>query len=90
MRLLYFTESGELGWTVLSRDTIPPYAILSHTWDSGEVSFEDLVNDAGKKMVGYRKILFCGNQAALDDLKILLGGHVLHRETKLDRALESN
>ena len=69
MRLLHFNGLGELTWTVFAKEDIPPYAILSHTWGSGEVSFEDLVNDTGKKKAGYRKILFCGEQAARDKLE---------------------
>jgi hypothetical protein len=54
---------------VFAKEDIPPYAILSHTWGSGEVSFEDLVNNTGKKKAGYKKILFCGEQAARDSLE---------------------
>ncbi|THU89440.1 HET-domain-containing protein, partial [Dendrothele bispora CBS 962.96] len=37
---------------------IPPYAILSHTWGTEEVSFQDLQNpsDKTKQMSGFRKI----------------------------------
>jgi len=69
MRLLHFNGLGELTWTVFAKQDIPPYAILSHTWGSGEVSFEDLVNNTGKKKAGYRKILFCGDQATRDSLE---------------------
>jgi hypothetical protein len=69
MRLLHYTEVGELVWTEFSAGNIPPYAILSHTWDVGEVSFEDLVNNRAESKAGYRKILFCGGQAARDHLQ---------------------
>ena len=69
MRLLHFNELGELEWTEFTKDAIPQYAILSHTWGSEEVSFVDLVNKTGKTKAGYRKILFCGEQATCDKLQ---------------------
>jgi hypothetical protein len=50
--------------------SIPLYAILSHTWgpDSEEVSFQDILNGAGKAKAGYDKIRFCGRQARRDGL----------------------
>jgi hypothetical protein len=48
---------------------VPPYAILSHTWGTGEVTFEDLRNGSGKKKPGYNKIRFCGEQAKRDGLQ---------------------
>ncbi|KAI1876067.1 uncharacterized protein JN550_001563 [Neoarthrinium moseri] len=39
---------------------IPPYAILSHTWEEGEVSYEEFHKLAAKKKPGYLKISrFC-------------------------------
>ncbi|KAH7309734.1 hypothetical protein B0I35DRAFT_379296, partial [Stachybotrys elegans] len=51
-------------------DEVPPYAILSHTWgrDEDEVTFEDLEANQGREKAGYRKIIFCGEQAAKDGL----------------------
>jgi hypothetical protein len=69
MRLLMFDGHGDLAWDEFSQDKIPPYAILSHTWGSEEVSFVDLVEKSGKTKAGYRKILFCGAQAARDSLR---------------------
>lgn len=45
---------------------IPPYAILSHTWGAAEeeVTFKDMVDNTGKQKTGYRKIEFCGKEAA--------------------------
>ena len=68
MRLLHFDKSGRLTGSVFSSD-IPPYAILSHTWDVDEFNFEDLVNRTGESKAGYKKILFCGKQAARDHLQ---------------------
>jgi len=69
MRLLSLNEHGDLAWREFSQDKIPPYAILSHTWGTEEVSFVDLVNKSGKSKAGYHKIVFCGEQAARDNLR---------------------
>jgi hypothetical protein len=69
MRLLHFDSSGRLTSTNFSEKAVPPYAILSHTWGIDEFLYEDLVNNTGKSKPGYDKILFCGKQAALDDLQ---------------------
>jgi hypothetical protein len=73
MRLLLRNNTGEFNLTKdwVGDESIPPYAILSHTWgaDGDEVSFEDLVNDTGKDKLGYEKIRFCGEQARQDSLE---------------------
>ncbi|KAI9862356.1 MAG: hypothetical protein M1813_004832 [Trichoglossum hirsutum] len=73
MRLLRLEDDGEFSLTkdLVGDDIIPPYAILSHTWgsDNEEVTFKDLTNGAGKDKPGYRKIRFCGKQAANDGLR---------------------
>lgn len=75
MRLLRRSSNGELKFTVdlKEEDTIPPYAILSHTWgaDDEEVTFEDLTNGTGMDKDGYRKIKFCAEQARQDKLQYL-------------------
>jgi hypothetical protein len=43
---------------------IPDYAILSHRWDSEEVSFLDLKSGKGRDMFGFGKIKGCCAQAA--------------------------
>lgn len=48
MRLLHLDSAKRLTSTDFSGKTIPPYAILSHTWDGDEFLFEDLVNDPVK------------------------------------------
>jgi hypothetical protein len=71
MRLLTCSDAGELGLTedLMDEDSIPSYAILSHTWQHGqEVTFEDFMNDTGKDKAGYDKIRFCGEQAQRDKL----------------------
>jgi hypothetical protein len=71
MRLLQYSESGELSIHSFDDGAIPRYAILSHTWgaDRDEVTFADLETGDGKAKLGYEKILFCGKQARHDGLK---------------------
>jgi hypothetical protein len=71
MRLLQYSESGELSIRSFDDGAIPPYAILSHTWgaDGDEVTFADLHTGDGRTKPGYRKILFCGKQARHDSLQ---------------------
>lgn len=69
MRLLHVDSSRGLISTDFSQKTIPPYAILSHTWGDDEFLFEDLVNGTGTSKAGYEKILFCGEQAARDHIQ---------------------
>jgi hypothetical protein len=71
MRLLRRCDNGSFSLTQVADEAIPPYAILSHTWgaDTEEVTFEDLTNGTGKDKPGYKKIQFCGEQAAQDGLK---------------------
>jgi len=73
MRLLRCSSSGEFGLTkdLVEDDTIPPYAILSHTWgpDTEEVTFEDMTNGTGKNKPGYENIRFCGEQARQNGLE---------------------
>ncbi|KAF1809665.1 HET-domain-containing protein [Eremomyces bilateralis CBS 781.70] len=69
MRLLKLNGNG--GFTLETfGTTIPPYAILSHTWgsDSDEVTFKDVVGGVGKNKAGYHKLVFCGGQAKSDGL----------------------
>ncbi|KAF2825483.1 hypothetical protein CC86DRAFT_371133 [Ophiobolus disseminans] len=71
MRLLKYEENGDITVISFNDNTIPPYAILSHTWgaDTEEVTFVDLQNGDGKNKPGYRKIRFCGQQAQQDSLQ---------------------
>ncbi|KAN0096829.1 hypothetical protein V8E51_015634 [Hyaloscypha variabilis] len=66
MRLLKRDGAGQLSLTGdLAGDSIPPYAILSHTWGAviEEVVLQDLMNNTGKDKPGYKKISFCGERA---------------------------
>jgi hypothetical protein len=70
MRLLHFDALGRLVLTDFRGKTIPPYAILSHRWSDSEILIEDIWNGTYKKKEeGYRKLRFCANQAAQDDLQ---------------------
>ena len=73
MRLLQRSNDTEFSHTreYVGHDTIPPYAILSHTWGSDyeEVTFEDIRNGTGGSKLGYAKLRFCGGQAKRDGLQ---------------------
>jgi hypothetical protein len=63
MRLL---NTANLQLEEFPSDGIPSYAILSHRWESEEVTFQDLREGRGVNMAGYSKITGCCRQAALD------------------------
>ena len=71
MRLIQDDGHGDLNLVERTGNDIPRYAILSHTWgaDSEEVTFNNLMQSTGKNKVGYKKIEFCGEQAASDGLQ---------------------
>lgn len=47
-------------------DEVPPYAILSHTWEAEEVGFQDLADPDKKTLQGFAKIRGCCAQALRD------------------------
>ncbi len=49
--------------------TPPPYAILSHTWTTDEVLFDQVENPDCEGKLGYQKITACCNQAKADELE---------------------
>jgi hypothetical protein len=53
--------------------TVPPYAILSHTWGEDEVSYDDFMREAAASQLGFRKIQSCCKQAILDGLNYVVG-----------------
>ena len=70
MRLLQYNDDGDFSLTEFFEGNIPKkYAILSHRWGAEEVTFADLKNDNYKKMAGFGKIQFCGEQARRDNLQ---------------------
>jgi hypothetical protein len=74
MRLLTGSGTSQLIFTKdhIGDDEIPPYAILSHTWQHGEeVTYVDVINDTGKSKAGWDKIHFCAQQAKRDNLHFI-------------------
>ncbi|KAL6710841.1 hypothetical protein ACN47E_007898 [Coniothyrium glycines] len=72
MRLLYCTNDNIIKQTEdLPEDTkLPPYAILSHTWEDGqEITFNSLQDPKKHCGKGYKKIIFCAEQAQRDGLQ---------------------
>ena len=71
MRLLRLEDNGGFSLVEYVGDHMPQYSILSHTWgaDHEEVTFKDLTEGTGKNKAGYRKLAFCGKQAAKDGLQ---------------------
>ncbi|PSK60209.1 proteinral transcriptional corepressor ssn6 [Elsinoe australis] len=52
-------------------DSIPQYAMLSHTWgaDDDEPDLRDIRDGTGVEKRGYEKLLFCGERATCDGLR---------------------
>ncbi|KAK4553721.1 hypothetical protein LTR86_009219 [Recurvomyces mirabilis] len=72
MRLIKINDDGTLSLTKdLHDDSIPPYAILSHTWgaDDEELTYQDLCSGTGREKAGYAKLDFCVQQAKKDGLE---------------------
>jgi len=71
MRLLQVEGGGEFSLTDDLINSIPPYAILSHTWGANheEVNFKDLAIGPRKTKPGYKKLRFCAERAARDGLQ---------------------
>ena len=69
MWLLSLDGRSTLAWAEFTVDRLPSYAILSHTWGAEEVTFADLTSRHAKKNAGHRKIAFCGEQAARENLE---------------------
>jgi len=51
-------------------DNIPKYAILSHTWDEEEVTFQDMqhLDDRVREKRGFEKIVYTCKQAKREQL----------------------
>lgn len=65
MRLLNATT---LDLEEFFNDNLPKYAILSHRWQDGEVSLQDMQNGTASKKAGFWKIKTCCEQAVEDGL----------------------
>ena len=64
--------AGNFSLVSPSKDKVPPYAILSHTWCRGEddeVTFRGIIDVVGDKKNGFLKLHFCNGQAAADNLR---------------------
>lgn len=71
MRLLKRDADLSFSLASFTRDEIPPYTILSHTWGRGkdeEVTYKDLVDGSGQTKAGFKKLRFCAEQTQADGL----------------------
>lgn len=50
-------------------DAIPPYAILSHMWEDGEVTLQNMQANNHKNLKGFAKIQDCCRQALEEGLE---------------------
>ncbi|KAI0188411.1 heterokaryon incompatibility protein-domain-containing protein [Astrocystis sublimbata] len=73
MRLLTVQDDGKVTLTKDLTRNLPPYAILSHTWEreDEEVSFKNIIDGVGQDKRGYNKIRFCLKQAESDGLQYI-------------------
>jgi hypothetical protein len=71
MRLIKVHPDGALELIDVDRHNVPPYAILSHTWESSsqELTFQDLKHGTGTEKYGYRKLTFSAHRTLLDGLQ---------------------
>lgn len=72
MRLLTVNDDGQFIQERFAKDSIPPYAILSHRWstcEDDEVTFKEIAERiCDKEKPGYKKLQFCSARAKLDGL----------------------
>jgi hypothetical protein len=66
MRLLHVQS---LHLEDFSGSEIPPYAILSHTWDEEEVTFQEASTATWVQKVGLEKINSCASEASQHGLE---------------------
>lgn len=66
MRLL---NAKTLDFAEWHSPSIPPYAILSHTWEDEEVTLQHMLNGGYEKMKGFAKIKACCEQALEEGLE---------------------
>lgn len=71
MRLLRVADDLSLQFEEFYDDSVPPYAILSHTWGVGEVMYEEMCDGAAEQKNGYAKILGCAEKALSHDLEYI-------------------
>ncbi|MCJ1392273.1 hypothetical protein MMC18_005140 [Xylographa bjoerkii] len=65
---MWLLDSSTIELKEFASQDIPDYAILSHTWGEGEVSFQDMqgASEETYQTTGYEKIRRCCSQAASD------------------------
>jgi len=63
MRLLH---TKDLRIEQFPQNSIPKYAVLSHTWEEEEVTFQDIGKQTSTRMKGYPKLQDCCKRAAQD------------------------
>jgi hypothetical protein len=72
MRLLTVSDDGSFIQKRFAKDSIPPYAILSHRWsthEDDEITFKEIAEGIhDKRKSGYQKLQFCSAQARVDGL----------------------
>ena len=72
MRLLAVSDDGHFIQERFAKDSIPPYAILSHRWstrEDDEVTFKEIAEGiCDKEKPGYKKLQFCSARAKVDGL----------------------
>jgi Heterokaryon incompatibility protein (HET) len=68
---MWLLNVNDLQLEEFQEDSIPPYAILSHTWQHAEVTFHDIRNnmDNPKKIASLEKIKNCCRIAGSHDLQ---------------------
>ena len=71
MRLLEYKSNDNFILHEFIGTKVPVYAILSHTWATGEVTIQEVENGTGKDKAGWKKIVFCAKQADADGLRYL-------------------
>lgn len=63
---MYLLDTSKITLHGFSAPCIPDYAILSHSWASTEISFNDVRSGEAEKYPGYSKVEKCCAQAAHD------------------------
>jgi hypothetical protein len=57
---------------------IPPYVILSHRWEGGEVTFQNMKDEEATKLTqGYKKIAGCCRQARKDGFEFAVSYFII-------------
>jgi len=66
-----FLDTTTLELQEPSSSALPKYAILSHTWEDEEVTFDEIGTSKGKSKKGYQKIKDCCKRAKSDGYKFV-------------------